>query len=183
MSPIFAVLIWFNTFSPSGNTCFGSSNDCAWATEDSVPYTAAAGTLTNSLASGDVLASAVFSNGYPYRIRYCTAGQPLAATNCCEDAVVLTWDGGMTNAVLTFAAKRDKSNSPKCLTVLRMGGATAALLDVDYTASTTWRKYTVKLPYPVFDTTAELVIGWMSCTGSDTNGTWRLDNVRLDADP
>jgi len=180
MIAILAAMLWFNSFSPSGNTCFGTTNDCAWLTEDQTPYNLGAGTMTNASASGDVLASAVLSNGLPIRIRYCTAGKPLVASNCCEDAVVLTWDGGMTNAVLTFAAKREKSSSPKCLTVLRMGGATAQLLEVEYTALTTWRLYTVKLPYPVFDTSAELVIGWMSCTSADTNGNWRIDNVRLD---
>ena len=182
MNVLLATMLWFNSFSPSGNTCFGGSNDCAWLTEDSLPYTVAAGTLTNSLASGDVLASAVLSNGYPIRIRYCTAGKPLTVTNCCEDAVVLSWDGGMTNAVLTFAAKREKVSSPKCLTVLRMGGATAQLLEVEYTTLTTWRQYRVKLPFPVFDTTAELVIGWMSCTAGDTNGNWRIDNIRMDGE-
>lgn len=178
-----AALLWFSSLNPTPNTdvCFGTTNDCAWLRLAGLPAT---GTTNNAPVGTLAGKSLLNSNGMPVRVGYRAARISATAATVSTNSITVSWQPDYLTAAVSFAAKRDTSGSPRCLMLMRVVGNSASVVKAWYVAVTTWQTYQCPLTFDFATETgdSELVIGWMSCVGSDTNGTWRLDNLRMDVE-
>lgn len=171
-----AATLWSTSFD-ANNICFGSTNDCAWFASAQSLFTT--GTLTNSFSTV-ATQSAVISNGYYVLINLRPLPPVASATEISSTSVVLTATYPGVGLVLNFAAYREKSTSPKCLSIMLVQDNSVSIEGTRYVSATGWKSYSFPLQPVLATNNVQVMICWLDCVGSDTNGGWRLDNLRME---